>query len=62
VKAAVLVFREKGYEATTLHDIAAKLNTDRASLYYYASGKEEPLRAAVRTSSTTPNSAAKSRR
>ncbi|MBA2813845.1 TetR/AcrR family transcriptional regulator [Streptomyces sp. KM273126] len=35
------VFKEKGYEAATLSDIAARFGTDRAAIYYYFSGKEE---------------------
>lgn len=35
------VFKEKGYEAATLNDIAVRFGTDRAAIYYYFSGKEE---------------------
>jgi AcrR family transcriptional regulator len=35
------VFKEKGYEASTLNDIAARFGTDRAAIYYYFAGKEE---------------------
>jgi AcrR family transcriptional regulator len=48
VRAAALVFREQGFEATTLRDVAAALSTDRASLYYYVGSKEELLREIVR--------------
>jgi AcrR family transcriptional regulator len=41
VKAAAVVFREKGYQATTLKDIAERVGSDRASIYYYFGGKEE---------------------
>lgn len=41
VLAAAEVFREKGYQAATLNDIAERLGTDRASLYYYVADKEE---------------------
>jgi AcrR family transcriptional regulator len=41
VSAAARVFREKGYQAATLNDIAERLGTDRASLYYYVADKEE---------------------
>jgi AcrR family transcriptional regulator len=48
VKEAAKVFREKGFEATTLNDIAERLGTDRASLYYYVGSKEELLHEIVR--------------
>jgi len=41
LSAAAKVFREKGYRGATLNDIAAELGTERGSLYYYVSGKEE---------------------
>jgi AcrR family transcriptional regulator len=48
IAAAAGVFRELGYEASTLNDVAAKLDTDRASLYYYVGSKEELLHEIVR--------------
>jgi AcrR family transcriptional regulator len=48
VAAAATVFREKGYAAATLNDIAGMVGADRASLYYYVGGKEELFREAVR--------------
>lgn len=48
VTMASKVFREKGFEATTLNDIAERLGTDRASLYYYVGSKEELLHEIVR--------------
>jgi AcrR family transcriptional regulator len=48
VAAAATVFREKGYAAATLNDIASLVGADRASLYYYFGGKEELFREAVR--------------
>jgi AcrR family transcriptional regulator len=48
VAAAAAVFREKGYAAATLNDIASRVGADRASLYYYFGGKEELFREAVR--------------
>jgi AcrR family transcriptional regulator len=39
--AAAEVFRKKGYQRATLNDIAQQVGTDRASLYYYVSGKQE---------------------
>jgi len=47
IHVAAKVFQEKGYKSATLHDVAAALETDRATLYYYVSGKEELLREAV---------------
>lgn len=41
VKVAAEVFQEKGYQASTLNDIAERMNTDRASLYYYVGSKQE---------------------
>lgn len=47
VRLASAVFKEKGYEATTLNDIAERFGTDRAQLYYYVSGKEELFQEAI---------------
>jgi AcrR family transcriptional regulator len=38
---AARLFREKGYETTTFADIAREFGTDRASLYYYVTSKQE---------------------
>jgi AcrR family transcriptional regulator len=48
IQAAATVFKEKGYEAATLNDVAERLGADRASLYYYVAGKEELFQEAVR--------------
>ena len=48
IRAAAHVFRERGYEAATLRDVAIALGTDRASLYYYVGSKEELLQEIVR--------------
>ena len=40
-RAAALVFKQRGFRGTTLSHVAEALGTDRASLYYYVSGKEE---------------------
>jgi AcrR family transcriptional regulator len=56
---------EKGYSATTVHDIACRANVGRSTLYAHHGGKEglllhglqhfhEALRAAPSTSSSTP--------
>jgi AcrR family transcriptional regulator len=46
--AAARVFQEKGFQAATIADIADKLGTDRASVYYYVSSKTELLQRVVR--------------
>jgi AcrR family transcriptional regulator len=47
IRAAATVFQEKGYDTATLHDVAAALDTDRATLYYYIAGKDDLLREIV---------------
>jgi len=47
VRVAAAVFNELGYEATSIHDVAERFGRDRASVYYYVSGKEELLQAIV---------------
>lgn len=41
IAAGAEVFRERGFEATSLKDVAERLGTDRASLYYYFASKTE---------------------
>jgi AcrR family transcriptional regulator len=48
IHAAATIFRERGYEAATLNDIAEAFGSDRASLYYYVAGKQELFQEAVR--------------
>jgi TetR/AcrR family transcriptional regulator, cholesterol catabolism regulator len=48
IKAAAHVFRDRGFEAATLRDVAEAMDTDRASLYYYVGSKEELLQEIVR--------------
>jgi AcrR family transcriptional regulator len=48
VDAAARAFQERGYEATSVGVIAEKLNTDRASIYYYFGSKQELFREIVR--------------
>jgi AcrR family transcriptional regulator len=48
VAAAAQVFREKGFTATSLADIAESLGTDRATLYYYIGSKDELFHEIVR--------------
>lgn len=39
--AAAEVFKEKGYGATSINDIAAGMGSDRATVYYYYGSKQE---------------------
>lgn len=41
--AAARIFAEKGYEKTTLEEIAAALKMTKSSIYYYFKGKEDIL-------------------
>lgn len=47
VRAAGAVFRRQGLRGTTIGDIAAAVGMDRATIYYYAGGKEELFQHAV---------------
>ncbi|WP_116953360.1 TetR/AcrR family transcriptional regulator [Jiangella endophytica] len=47
IEAAAAVFQEKGYGAASLGDVANLLGSDRASLYYYVSSKEELFHSVV---------------
>lgn len=40
---AARVICEKGYDATSMNDIAAAVNLTKAGLYYYTSGKQDLL-------------------
>jgi AcrR family transcriptional regulator len=46
--AAARVFRERGLKAANLADIASEAGMDRATLYYYVSGKDEIFHHVVR--------------
>ena len=48
LRTAADLFRERGYRASTLDDIAARLGMSKASLYTYFRGKEEMLAAISR--------------
>ena len=48
IKVAARLFKEKGYRATTLEDIAAAVGMLKGSLYYYIKSKEELLYLVVR--------------
>jgi AcrR family transcriptional regulator len=43
IEEAAKLFAEKGYAAATTREIAARLNIQRASLYYHMSGKDQIL-------------------
>jgi AcrR family transcriptional regulator len=53
VQAAAKLFKEKGFAATTLGDVAEAVGVDRASLYYYIDNKAELLQEAVEDAQTT---------
>jgi len=42
-EAALRLFREKGYHATSMQDIAAVVGLYKGSLYHYIGGKEDLL-------------------
>jgi AcrR family transcriptional regulator len=41
--AAAQIFREKGYHAASMQDIAARVNLQKASLYHHVASKQEIL-------------------
>jgi len=43
--AALLLFAEKGYEATSMREIAEQLGMTKPALYYHFAGKEDIVRA-----------------
>jgi len=45
--AAVELFNERGYEATSMEELAARLGITKSTIYHHVSGKEELLRMAV---------------
>ena len=48
LRAAAQVFNEKGFHATSLDDVAARLNITKPTLYYYVASKDEILFECVR--------------
>lgn len=48
IRLAADLFKERGYQTTTLNDIASHAGMDRASVYYYVGNKEEFFREAVK--------------
>lgn len=53
IDTAAAVFQELGYQAATIADIAEKLGTDRASLYYYFGSKKGLFQQVVRETAQT---------
>lgn len=49
MKVASVMFRERGYDRTSLDDIAKALHITKPSLYYHFSSKEEILLACIET-------------
>ena len=47
LKVAAILFKEKGYSAISMRDIAAKMDIKAASLYNHISGKQEILAAII---------------
>ncbi|WP_297837715.1 TetR/AcrR family transcriptional regulator [Pseudomonas sp.] len=50
VRVAAMLFKDKGYKATTLNDIAKAANLDRASVYYYIGSKDEFFKEVIKSS------------
>ncbi|WP_345067516.1 TetR/AcrR family transcriptional regulator [Acidovorax lacteus] len=48
LQAAAQLFNERGFHATSLDDIAARLNVSKPTLYYYVKSKDEILLQCVR--------------
>jgi AcrR family transcriptional regulator len=53
IKIAAEIFKQKGFHSTNLNDIAKEAGVDRASLYYYVSGKEELFKEVVLEATVT---------
>ena len=47
MQAAGIIFKKKGYKGTSVNDIAGFVGIDRATFYYYTSGKDEIFRELV---------------
>ena len=47
LRGAVKVFNERGYDGTSMDDIARRLGITKSAIYHHVSGKEELLRRAV---------------
>lgn len=49
LQAAAQMFNERGFHATSLDDVAARLNVSKPTIYYYVKNKDEILFECVRT-------------
>lgn len=49
LQTAAQMFNERGFHATSLDDVAARLNVSKPTLYYYVKSKDEILFECVRT-------------
>lgn len=47
VDVAVRVFRERGYDGTSMADVAAALGVHKSSIYHHVAGKEDMLEAGL---------------
>src|SRR5215204_5230097 len=47
LRVAVQVFTERGYDGTSMEDLAVRLGITKSSIYHHVPGKEELLRLAV---------------
>src|SRR4029450_11960367 len=47
LRVAVQVFTERGYDGTSMEDLAARLGITKSSIYHHVPGKAELLRLAV---------------
>lgn len=47
VAIAAKIFKEKGYQATTLADIGERAGLDRATVYYYVGSKQELFQSSI---------------
>jgi TetR/AcrR family transcriptional regulator, cholesterol catabolism regulator len=48
IRVAATLFKEKGYQSTTLNDVARQSGMHRATVYYYFGNKEELFREAIK--------------
>ncbi|GAB2749526.1 TetR/AcrR family transcriptional regulator [Salinifilum aidingensis] len=47
LRTAAVVFHERGYDGTSMEDLAKRLGITKSAIYYHVSGKEELLRLSV---------------